>query len=64
MKVRTFAILVVFTLCAGTILTGCSRETDPHQTYNEPGYYNGPMKPHGGGAANAGKADTGAKAGG
>jgi hypothetical protein len=48
---KTVSYLLV--LSVGLISVGCTHDVDPHQKINEPGYYNGEMKAHGGNAAGA-----------
>jgi hypothetical protein len=45
-------------------LVGCSKDSDPHEKIDAPGYYNGPMEPRGGAPKTGGATTGGSKAGG
>ena len=50
MKTLRFLIYLAVLALPTLGLFGCVKEHDPHEKIDAPGYYNGPMKPHGGNA--------------
>lgn len=57
---KTKSRILLFLLVFGHVLfvVGCSHDADPNAKIDAPGYYNGPMKSHGGNQKGTGSGST------